>query len=42
MTHDYKRNGTTTVLAASKMFDGRVIGTACRAIGTANSCAFPA
>jgi transposase len=27
MTHDYKRNGTTTLFAALNMLDGRVIGT---------------
>lgn len=27
MTHDYKRNGTTTLFAALDMLDGRVIGT---------------
>jgi transposase len=27
MTHDYKRNGTTTLFAALSMLDGRVIGT---------------
>jgi transposase len=27
MTHDYKRNGTTTFFAALNMLDGRVIGT---------------
>ena len=27
MTHDYKRNGTTTLLAALNMLDGSVIGT---------------
>jgi transposase len=26
MTHDYKRNGTTTLFAASNMLDGHVIG----------------
>jgi len=26
MTHDYKRNGTTTLFAALDMLDGRVIG----------------
>lgn len=26
MTHDYKRNGTTTLFAALNVFDGRVIG----------------
>ena len=29
MTHDYKRNGTTTLFAALKAFDGTVID-ACR------------
>jgi hypothetical protein len=27
MTHDYKRNGTTTLFAALNMLDGQVIGT---------------
>src|SRR5256712_14215438 len=27
MTHDYKRNGTTTLFAALSMLDGKVIGT---------------
>jgi hypothetical protein len=27
MTHDYKRNGTTTLFAALNMLDGNVIGT---------------
>ena len=27
MTHDYKRNGTTTLFAALNMLDGKVIGT---------------
>ena len=35
MTHDYKRNGTTTLFAALNMLDGKVIGPACRAIGIA-------
>ena len=26
MTHDYKRNGTTTLFAALNMLDGKVIG----------------
>src|SRR2546429_5958660 len=26
MTHDYKRNGTTTLFAALSMLDGKVIG----------------
>ena len=26
MTHDYKRNGTTTLFAALNVLDGRVIG----------------
>ena len=40
MTHDYKRNGTTTLFAALNMLDGRSSGLACRAIGIASSCAF--
>jgi transposase len=27
MTHDYKRNGTTTLFASLNMLDGKVIGT---------------
>jgi hypothetical protein len=30
MTHDYKRNGTTTLFAALDILDGRVIGTCLR------------
>jgi hypothetical protein len=30
MTHDYKRNGTTTLFAALNMLDGKVIGTCMR------------
>jgi transposase len=40
MTHDYKRNGTTTLFAALNMLDGKVIGTSCHAIGTGSFCAF--
>jgi hypothetical protein len=40
MTHDYKRNGATTLFAALNMLDGKVIGPACRAIVIASSCAF--
>jgi transposase len=39
MTHDYKRNGTTTLFAALDVLDGKVIGPACSAIGTRNSSA---
>jgi transposase len=40
MTHDYKRNGTTTLFGALNMLDGSVIGQcACPAIGAASSCA---
>ena len=38
MTHDYKRNGTTTLFAALNMLDGKVIGTSCRVTATASSC----
>jgi hypothetical protein len=42
MTHDYKRNGTTTLFAALNMLDGKVIG-ACmprhRQAASANSVA---
>jgi hypothetical protein len=30
MTHDYKRNGTTTLFVALNMLDGKVIGTCMR------------
>jgi hypothetical protein len=33
MTHDYKRNGTTTLFAALNMLDGKVIGTWPRTCG---------
>ena len=32
MTHDYKRNGTTTLFAALNVADGTVIGTCCHGI----------
>jgi hypothetical protein len=38
MTHDYKRNGTTTLFAALNMLDGNVIGE-CPATSIANSSA---
>ena len=37
MTHDYKRNGTTTLFAALDMKTGNVIGDACRATAPRNS-----
>jgi hypothetical protein len=41
MTHDYKRNGTTTLFAAlNKMLDGRSSEPACRVIDIESSCAF--
>ena len=39
MTHDYKRNGTTTLFAALNMLDGSVIGQCMPAIDAASSCA---
>jgi len=39
MTHDYKRNGTTTLFAALNMLDGTVMATVCRAIGIRSSSA---
>ena len=39
MTHDYKRNGTTTLFAALNVLDGTVIGRACSATGTRSSSA---
>jgi hypothetical protein len=38
VTHDYKRNGTTTLFAALNMLDGKARER--RAIGTGSSCAF--
>ena len=40
MTHDYKRNGTTTLFAALNVLDGTVIGKTWPATGTRNSSAF--
>jgi hypothetical protein len=37
MTHDYKRNGTTTLFAALNVLDGTVA--ACSAIGIRSSSA---
>ena len=37
MTHDYRRNGTTTLFAALSMLDGKVIGDCIRAIGIRSS-----
>ena len=36
MTHDYKRNGTTTLFAALDVLKGEVIGHACRGIAIKN------
>lgn len=36
MTHDYKRNGTTTLFAALNVFDGTVLATSSRDIGIRN------
>ena len=40
MTHDYKRNGTTTLFAAMNVLDGTVIGPTCSAIDIRSSSAF--
>jgi transposase len=40
MTHDYKRNGTTTLFAALNMRMALSLRLACRAIDIASSCAF--
>ena len=40
MTHDYKRNGTTTLFAALEILQGRVVGSATSGIGTRSSCGF--
>ena len=40
LTHDYKRNGTTTLFAALNVLDGSVIAAACNAIDIRNSSAF--
>ncbi len=34
MTHDYKRNGTTTLFAALEVAEGRLMGLACRDIAS--------
>ncbi len=39
MTHDYKRNGTTTLFAALNTLDGSVIAEACPDTATKNGCA---
>ena len=39
MTHDYKRNGTTTLFAAIELLEGKVIGNATNVIDTRNFCA---
>ena len=39
MTHDYQRNGTTTLFTALDVSRGSVTPTACRATGTRSSCA---
>jgi transposase len=36
-THDYKRNGTTTLFAAFNILNGKVIGSCCRGIGARSS-----
>ncbi len=33
MTHDYKRNGTTTLFAALDVLTGKVIGSGCPGTG---------
>jgi transposase len=40
MTHDYIRNGITTLFAALNVLDGRCSGAACSATVTRSSCAF--
>ena len=40
MTHDYKRNGTTTLFAALDVAAGTVIGEFWHAIGQTSSCRF--
>src|SRR6516164_687822 len=40
MTHDYKRNGTTTLFAALDVLEGKVIGAACSATGIRSSSGF--
>ena len=40
MTHDYKRNGTTTLFAALERGEGKVIGHACRGIGIRSGSSF--
>jgi len=37
MTHDYKRNGTTTLFAALSVLDGKVLGQCVPRHGTRNS-----
>ena len=39
MTHDYKRNGTTTLFAALNVLDGSVIGRTCSVTGIRSSSA---
>jgi len=39
MTHDYKRNGTTTLFAALNTRSGEVMGMACKNTGTRNGSA---
>lgn len=43
MTHDYKRNGTTTLFAALNVLDGSVIGVTCSAtaIGSLSGASMP-
>ncbi len=40
MTHDYKRNGTTTLFAALDVLDGKVIGGCMQPHGIRNSSGF--
>ena len=40
MSHDYKRNGTTTLFAALDVLEGKSLAAACSATGIRNSSAF--
>ena len=40
MTHDYKRNGTTTLFAALNVLDGQVIGSMGVSSGDGEKCGF--
>jgi hypothetical protein len=42
MTHDYRRNGTTTLFAVLNMLDGKVIGTSMPRHRPANGSHCPA